>query len=137
MKFGVQSFFLPKQQTKSMRWLLLLGFVLLAACSTSGGGDPAKVVADYLTAKVASDEAAMRPLLCSAMEGDLTREASSFAGLGARLENMTCTRDGESNTVTCTGAIVATYGTEESEFPLASYSVVQEDGAWKWCGEAG
>lgn len=120
-----------------MRWLLLLGFALLAACSSaSDSGDPAKVVADYLNAKVASDEAAMRPLLCSAMETDLAREASSFAGLGARLENMTCTRDGQSNTVTCTGAIVATYGTEESEFPLVTYSVMQEDGAWKWCGEA-
>jgi hypothetical protein len=120
-----------------VRWLFVLVAVVLAACGgASGGGDPAKVVADYLTAKVAADEAAMRPLLCSAMEADLAREASSFAGLGATLENMTCTRDGESNTVTCTGAIVATYGTEASEFPLASYSVVQEDGAWKWCGEA-
>ena len=121
---------------KPARWLLLLGFVVLAACSTSGGGDPAKVVADYLTAKVAADEAALRPLLCSSMEADLAREASSFAGLGARLENMTCTRNGDANSVTCTGAIVATYGTEESEFPLSTYSVVQEDGVWKWCGEA-
>ena len=116
---------------------MLLGCLLLAACTSSGDSDPAQTVEQYLQAKVASDEEAMRPLLCSAMEADLTREASSFAGLGARLENMTCTRDGESNTVTCTGAIVATYGTEESEFPLESYSVVQEDGAWKWCGEAG
>ena len=121
-----------------MRWLFVLALVILAACggANGGGGDPAKAVADYLTAKVAADEAAMRPLLCSAMEADLAREASSFAGLGATLENMTCTRDGDANTVTCTGAIVATYGTEESEFPLSSYSVVQEDGAWKWCGEA-
>jgi hypothetical protein len=22
-------------------------------------------------------------------------------------------------------------------FPLETYSVVQEDGEWKWCGEAG
>lgn len=121
-----------------MRWLFVLAVIVLAACggANGGGGDPAKTVADYLTAKVAADESAMRPLLCSAMEADLAREASSFAGLGATLENMTCTRDGESSTVTCTGAIVATYGTEESEFPLSSYSVVQEDGAWKWCGEA-
>lgn len=152
MKYGIPSFSLtrrqaplrplkrraPNPQANPLRWLLLLlGFALLAACSSAGGsGDPAKTVADYLTAKVASDEAAMRPLLCSAMEADLAREALSFAGLGARLENMTCTRDGEGNTVTCTGAIVATYGTEESEFPLATYSVAQEDGAWKWCGEA-
>ncbi len=136
MKFATPSFSRLKTVPKVPRALLLLGFVLLAACSTSGGGDPAKTVADYLTAKVASDETALRPLLCSAMEADLAREASSFAGLGARLEDMTCTRDGDANTVTCSGAIVATYGTEESEFPLSTYSVVQEDGAWKWCGEA-
>ena len=49
---------------------------------------------------------------------------------------MTCTREGDSNVVTCTGQIVATYGTEQTSFPLTSYTVVQEDGEWKWCGEA-
>ena len=34
------------------------------------------------------------------------------------------------------GRIVALYGTEETEFPLVSYRVVEEDGEWKWCGEA-
>ncbi len=110
---------------------------LMAACSgNAGAGDPAQVVEDYLQAKMAADEQAVRGLLCSTMEADLSREATSFAGLNARLEEMDCTRDGESETVTCEGRIVATYGTEESEFPLASYRVVQEDGAWKWCGEA-
>jgi hypothetical protein len=110
---------------------------LLAACSgDAGAGDPAQIVEDYLQAKVAADEPAVRGLLCSAMEADVSREATSFAGLGARLEDMSCTRDGDTETVTCEGRIVATYGTEESAFPLASYRVVQEDGAWKWCGEA-
>lgn len=109
----------------------------MAACSdNAGAGDPAQVVENYLQAKVAADEQAVQGLLCSAMEADLSREASSFAGLDARLENMSCTRSGEADTVTCEGTIVATYGTEESEFPLASYRVVQEDGGWKWCGEA-
>ncbi|MEP7291671.1 MAG: hypothetical protein ABI835_07795 [Chloroflexota bacterium] len=117
------------------RFAALTVFALLAACSTSGSGDPAKVVEQYLQAKVAADETAMRGLLCSAMEADLSVEASSFAGLETRLDSMTCTRDGEGRTVTCTGKIVVTYGTEDSDFPLSTYSVVQEDGAWKWCGE--
>ena len=64
--------------------MLLAGF-LLAACAPASGGDPAKTVEQYLTAKVAGDETALRPLLCSAMEADLSREASSFAAVDAKL----------------------------------------------------
>ncbi len=116
--------------------LALVLALLLAACAQPDAGDPSEAVEQYLTAKVAADENAMRGLLCSSMESDLSIEASSFAGLGARIENMTCARSGDS-IVTCTGEIIATYGTEESAFPLASYAVVQEDGEWKWCGESG
>lgn len=118
--------------------LVALAMLLLAACTSSGGGggDPAKVVEQYLTAKAAADVNAMRPLLCSTMEGDLELEASSFASLKVDVEGMTCARQGETNIVACSGKYVVTYGTEKSDFPLSSYSVVQEDGAWKWCGEA-
>ncbi|HVU12536.1 MAG TPA: hypothetical protein VHD90_14735 [Phototrophicaceae bacterium] len=116
--------------------LLLLFMLVIAACTSSGSGDPVKTVEDYLTAKVAGDQTTLRGLLCSSMEADLTREATSFAGLSAKLDNMSCQRDGSSDVVTCTGQIDVTYGTENSNFPLASYKVVQEDGQWKWCGEA-
>jgi hypothetical protein len=49
---------------------------------------------------------------------------------------MKCQRLDDSDIVQCDGKIVATYGTEDTEFPLTSYRVVQEDGEWKWCGEA-
>ena len=137
---------LPKRLLKPLRppernaWagigLLLVGILLLVSCTSSGGGDPAKVVEQYLQAKVASDQKAMQGLLCSSMEANLEQEASSFAGLSAKLDGMSCTRQGDSDVVTCTGKIVATYGTENTDFPLVSYKVVQEDGAWKWCGEA-
>ncbi len=119
-----------------MPLLFVLLVILLAACAPASGGDPAKTVEQYLTAKVAGDEAAMRPLLCSAMEADLSREASSFAAVDAKLTGMSCTLDGETDTVTCAGQIDATYGAEQTSFPLTSYTVVQEDGEWKWCGEA-
>ena len=115
---------------------LALALLAIAACSSSGGGDPAKTVEQYLTAKVASDETALRGLLCSEMEADVAIEASSFAGLDAKLDGMSCQRQGDSDTVTCSGKIVATYGTEQTDFPLSSYRVVQEDGEWKWCGES-
>ena len=126
---------LPERSALPGIGVLLLGILLLVSC-TSSGGDPAKVVADYLQAKASADQKTMQGLLCSSMEADLDREASSFAGLDAKVQGMTCTRQGDTNVVACTGKIVATYGAEQTDFPLVSYKVVQEDGAWKWCGEA-
>lgn len=132
-------------------WLLMM--IVLGVLTGCGGGSsdaatpeaddaPARAVEAYLTAKTQSDADALRPLLCSAMEADLPREAASFASVsGVRTEGMAC-RSGTTTTggeviVACEGNIVATYGAEASEFPLASYRAVQEDGEWKWCGEAG
>jgi hypothetical protein len=127
---------LPRNVRPRAAWKFLCLLILLAACTASGAGDPAKVVESYLTAKVAADETALRPLLCSSMEGDLQRESTSFAAVKAKLDGMNCARQGDSNIVTCTGKIVVTYGTEDKDFALGSYQVVQEDGQWKWCGEA-
>jgi hypothetical protein len=108
----------------------------LAACASSSA-DPAATVEQYITAKVAGDRDALQRLLCTSMEADLEREAMSFNGVDATVENMECTRDGNANTVTCSGAIVAVYTGEAREFPLSTYNMVEEDGEWKWCGEAG
>lgn len=116
---------------------VLLTF-MIAACGggSAGSGDPAKTVEQYLTAKINGEKETMRGLLCSALEARLDGEAQSFATVsGVTLEDMKCTRDGETDVVRCEGKIVAQYGTEQTEFPLTSYAVVQEDGEWKWCGE--
>lgn len=119
------------------RLLFLILLLTLAACAGEGGDDaPVRAVENYLQAKVDGDEDALAGLLCSAMEADLTREAASFASVQARLEDVACERDGD-DVVRCTGQITATYGTEDRGFPLTAYRVVQEDGEWKWCGEAG
>ena len=115
----------------------LISLLVLAACSSGTTQDPAKTVEQYLQAKVNKDAAALRRLLCSSMEADLERESKTFDSVsGVHLEGMSCARDGNTTTVRCTGKIVALYGTEQTEFPLVSYRVVQEDGEWKWCGEA-
>lgn len=118
----------------------LMGLVLVG-CGSGGGsagsGDPAQVVTDYFTAKIAGDETAIRDLLCSEMESVLEREVHSFDSVSdASLENAACTFDEASSTVRCTGQISALYGTETTTFPLTNYRVVQEDGEWRWCGEA-
>ncbi len=118
--------------------LLLLTTLALTACAAQNAGDPTETVERYLQAKIDGDEAILRDLLCLPMEADLPREVASFASVtDVRLENADCQREGETDIVTCTGEIVATYGTENTSFPLSSYRVVQEDGIWKWCGEAG
>jgi hypothetical protein len=120
---------------------LLFGvsLLVLAACAVGEAKDPAKTVEKYLQAKVNGDAKTLRPLLCSKMEADLEREVQAFSGpgvTGVRLEGITCERQGTSDTVRCQGKIVALYGAQQTEFPLTAYRVVQEDGEWKWCGEA-
>ena len=118
-------------------FLLLALAALAVACSSSSGSDPAQTVENYLQAKADSDADTIRQLLCSEMESAFERESRTFESVtGVHIEGMSCQQVGESPVVTCEGSILATYGTEETEFPLASYRVVEEDGEWKWCGEA-
>ena len=117
--------------------VLLVLTAVLVACSTAEGEEnaPAIAVETYLQAKVSGDAATIQALLCSEMEQDLERETQTFATISeASIENMSCTHTGEGR-VACTGVITALYGTEVTEFPLANYRTVEEDGEWKWCGE--
>jgi hypothetical protein len=118
---------------------LLLLVPLLAACGgapTGNGGDAAASVERYLTAMVNSERDTMAGLLCAELEAQLDMEAQRFATVsGVRLEAPGCTFDSATALVTCTGEIIATYGAADTNFPLASYRVVQEDGEWKYCGE--
>lgn len=115
---------------------VLAALLLLAGCGGNASADGAIGAVDrYLRAKIAADEAGLRAVMCSELEATIQNEADSFAGVtDPRIENMACTFNPDDNTVTCTGAIIATYGTEEQSFPLQTYSVIQEDGEWKWCG---
>lgn len=124
-----------------MRSVLVLLFLALVLAACGGQGDPAETVERYLQAKVASDRQQIQADLCSEMESVLEREARTFESVsGVELEGMACQRvddgQGDEAVVSCDGRIVALYGAEETEFPLVAYRVVQEDGQWKWCGEA-
>jgi hypothetical protein len=114
--------------------LLLSLCLVLAGCASN---DPADAVERYLQAKVAGDRETLGGLLCAELEDTLNTEASSFASVTeARIEGMECRRDEGAQTVTCTGEIVASYGAENTTFPLLTYRVTEEGGAWKWCGVA-
>lgn len=116
--------------------VLLLFTVLLVACG-GATADPAVTVERYLQAKVDADTTTIRQLLCSEMESVYEREARTFESVsGVELVDMACEQVGDTNTVACDGRIEAQYGAEVTEFPLTAYRVVEEDGEWKWCGEA-
>ncbi|GAB1422537.1 hypothetical protein MASR2M15_27710 [Anaerolineales bacterium] len=126
--------------------ILGLALLLLTACSGPTLDDSslestpddaaARTVIDYLQAKIDADTDRIGALLCSEMESFLERESKTFETVSdARLDGATCSFDGDS-TVSCEGQIIATYGTEDTEFGLGNYRVVEEDGEWKWCGEA-
>lgn len=118
--------------------------LLLAGCAESGlsafesiaGSEAVPVVEQYLRAKVAGDRDAMAPLICAALESTLDMEATSFSAVEAEIEGLECTYSLADDTVTCAGTINAQYGLETRSFSLGTYSVVREDGAWRWCGEA-
>ena len=117
--------------------LLTTLLILLVACSSSSSGDPVQSVEKYMQAKAEGDADTIRQLLCTEMEGVLERESRTFESVSdVRVEGMACQRVGDSAVVSCTGKIVATYGSEDTEFPLASYRVVEEDREWKWSCES-
>ena len=116
----------------------LLLVLILAGCDSSSD-DPAKVIMQYLEARIASDVDALRELSCAAWESQAIREADSFRGRNAELQGVTCavaSQDGDEAVIECEGHIVATYQGEQNTFPVGNYRVVQEDGAWKMCGES-
>jgi hypothetical protein len=130
---------------KKLLFTLILASFVLTACgggsassgapAASGSDDAAKAVEAFLTAKVKVDQEGVRKLLCSEKEKDFQTEATTFLGVDQpKLEGMKCASIG-GDKVKCEGKITAQYGTEQNEFPLVTYRVVQEDGEWKWCGE--
>ncbi|MCK6579663.1 MAG: hypothetical protein L6Q98_16335 [Anaerolineae bacterium] len=120
----------------TFRLIAVSALLLLAACGGGATSDPADVVLRFMDAKAKAHADTIRSLICSEMESAWEQQAASFGSVEARLEGASCSRGGESDVVACAGSIVAVYGTETTSFPLTSYRVVQEDGEWKWCGEA-
>ncbi len=123
----------------TMRWFLLvvLSIVVLGACADEG--DPSETVEAYLDARVASDADRMRQLSCAEWEAQAMLQADSFRSMNARVEGLSCERDGEDGNYTlvaCEGVIVTTYNGETREWPIGTYRLIQDDGEWRICGEA-
>jgi hypothetical protein len=111
--------------------------VLLAACGAAGDA-PETVVQQYLQARVDGDVTTIQQVSCGAWEANALQQAQSFAAMNAQLQGVTCmaSQQGDGAVVTCSGEIVTSYNGENRTWPIPAYSLVQEGGAWRVCGEA-
>lgn len=119
--------------------LVIVGALLVAACSGGSSDAAPQAVELYLQALVAEDADQLVTLSCGDWEADAMLEVDSFQGVSASLDGVICAEVGSEGDVVlvgCEGTIKATYGNEQQELPLAgrTYKVVQEGGEWLMCG---
>ena len=119
--------------------LVLITYVLLAGCARAQTSPAGKVVEAYFQAIAAGDAESAAGVSCAEWQETSRDEVASFAGVKAKLENLSCrvaaNNDSEA-TVDCSGFIVATYVDQEMRFDLSGrqYRVAQQDGKWLLCG---
>jgi hypothetical protein len=134
--------------------LVVVLLSLLGACSN--GASPEAAVETYLESLIEGDQVGAINASCADWEAQARAEAASFDSVEARLEGVSCSVSGESGdfslvscqgaiiatygtedtVVSCQGAIIATYGTEDTELALEgrSYQIIEEGGEWRMCG---
>jgi hypothetical protein len=132
------------QKRRVLRSLLCLFLLALAAtaCQTlqGGTGDPSKAVEDYLAAMVKNETDKLPQLVCPNYEAGAKTDFDSLGAIGGvTLDGVDCSTvstNGDSATVTCTGALKFTYNGEAQSQDLAGnvYATSKVDGAWKMCG---
>jgi hypothetical protein len=117
---------------------LSLPVLLLTACAHKNSAS--QVVEDYLKAKVKSDADKLASLSCKDWEAQAQQDALPFQSVDAKLQDMSCTENGQEGSytlVTCEGKIVVAYRGETRELNLSDtiYRAIKENGEWKMCGE--
>jgi hypothetical protein len=129
--------------TKSIKFLLIVlilsGWVL-SACSNSSADAPASAMEVYWKTMAAKDSAALSSLSCADYEATAVNNLGSFQSVDLKLKDLKCTTVSSTDAtaeVTCQGALVASYGTEDTDFDLSNttYTLVKESGNWLMCGE--
>ncbi len=125
---------------KRLLFLLVAAALALAGCAGAGGKNPAaQAVQGYYQAIVAQNPDKLASYTCSGFEDTARVELDSFQGVKTELQDLNCQeagKDGDFTLVKCTGKIVATYGNEKMDFPIAErvHRVQQEGGDWRVCG---
>ena len=121
-------------------FFILLAFAfLLSACSGGGRSEAASAVEDYYRAMMDKNDEQYVTLTCAEWEESALLEFDSFGGVTTELEGFSCREtgtEGDFTLVQCDGKIVASYGNEKMDFPLAErvHKVRNEGGDWRVCG---
>lgn len=119
---------------------MCLALLLLGACSSGSANSGAvQAVQQYYQAIVDQQPDAQANVTCAAFADAARVELDSFQGVKSELQGFSCRvtgQQGAASLVKCDGKIVAAYGDQKMEFPLADrvHQVKQEEGAWKVCG---
>jgi hypothetical protein len=120
--------------------ILLLIIVVTAGCSSGDSTNQASsAISAYLQALAAKDVNQMIALSCASWEPQARLEFDSFGAVGIALEDLNCQDsgdEGEARLVSCTGQIIASYGTEDLIIDLSerTYRAQNEAGEWRMCG---
>jgi hypothetical protein len=118
--------------------IFLLWTLLLTACS-KGQNDAAQAIEKYITALSNKDSVQLSNLSCNAWQTDASVELDSLAGVGSKVENLSCQQAGQEGSdiyISCTGILALDYNGEAQQVDLSSrtYIARQEDGEWRMCG---
>ena len=124
---------------KTLYLIMVITSIFIASCIPKPVNNPARPVEIYIQSMVDQNEPTMRRNSCSFWEANIQQDMDAFSGVLARVENISCSvvsqTDGLAE-VSCEGDIVATYGAEESRFPLnvRNYLSLNTDDIWQFCG---
>ncbi len=125
---------------KSFYTLVILFIVGAALVSCSSKKNQAvQSIEAYIQALANKDANKLSTLSCSDWEANALVELDSFASVGTKVENLSCTDTGnaDKNTyITCTGQMVLDYGGEAQKIDLSNrtYIATQSGGEWLMCG---
>lgn len=116
--------------------IIFSALILLSACAGSG---PDKAIAAFWQALVSKDSAQVSSLSCAAYEPEAKTTLESFNAVETKLKDLSCSvisQEGDTASVSCSGSIIATYGSEDMTIDLAArtYTAKKEGGDWRMCG---
>ena len=120
-------------------FVLLLAAALSACSKKSDSSEAAKPVEAFYDAIVSQKRDRIGTITCAEWDKDALRELDAFMGVKSDLKDFSCSVSEAGNdtaTVTCKGAIAASYGAEITDFPLEgrTHKVVKEQGELRICG---
>ena len=130
---------LKKSFQKMIIYIITIVFASYLAACNSSQTNAAKAIEKYITALSNKDSVQLSNLSCNTWQPNALVELDSLAGVGSKVENLSCTKTGEEGSdsyVSCSGTLALDYNGEAQQIDLSArtYIARQEDGEWRMCG---